>query len=370
MRHVGHLVPAHAKAAALARVLDVEDPGAALVFCRTRQDVERLTETLQGRGLRAEALHGGLAQESRDRVMARLRSGNAQLLVATDVAARGLDVDVLTHVVNVDVPRSPETFTHRVGRVGRAGREGVAITLVAPSDRRLLSNVERVTRLSVPLEPVPDLAAARAVRAARTRADVRAVLAGGTPDGPDVPGLRRALDALVADGATVEQVALGALLVAHAAAGRSSDGEQEVPRAPERPARDDTSRSSGRDGGRPDRAADRAGGGRGGDAPDARTTRLFVSAGRRAGVRPQDLVGAITGESALTGRDVGAIDVTDGFSLVDVPSDAADAVIAALGRAKVRGRTVTVRRDRDGRPHADRSRAERPRRPVKVAGRG
>ena len=100
-------------------------PTAALVFCRTRDEVDKLTETLNGRGYRAEALHGGMTQEQRDRVMGRLRSGNADLLVATDVAARGLDIDTLTHVVNYDVPSSPESYVHRIGRVGRAGREGV-----------------------------------------------------------------------------------------------------------------------------------------------------------------------------------------------------------------------------------------------------
>ena len=387
VRHVAHVVPGHAKAAALARVLDVEAPTAALVFCRTRMDVERVTEALAGRGLHPEALHGGLAQESRDRVMSRVRAGTTRVLVATDVAARGLDVDLLTHVVNVDLPRSPELFTHRVGRVGRAGRDGVAVTLVTPNERGRLTSLQRVTGVQVPVEPVPDLAAARAVRAGRTRDEVAEVLdadlapAATRPQDPDLAGLDEALDALVADGRDLRDVARAALLAAHRAAGRGSAGEQELPvppprrddaprgrrdddaRGPRRGAADRDGRGGGRTGDgreadRPERAGDsrpsagargRADGGRpAAGGPDR--ARLFVSAGRRAGMRPQDLVGAITGESSLSGRDIGAIDVADGFSLVEVPERAADAVVAALRQAKIRGRSVTVRRDRDGRP--------------------
>ena len=121
-------------------------PQAALVFCRTRAEVDQLAETLNGRGYRAEALHGGMTQDQRDRVMARLRNETADLIVATDVAARGLDIDQLTHVVNYDVPSDPDSYTHRIGRVGRAGREGVAITLAEPREHRMLKTIERSTR--------------------------------------------------------------------------------------------------------------------------------------------------------------------------------------------------------------------------------
>ena len=131
---------------------------AAIVFCRTRLDVDAVTETLTGRGLRAEALHGGMDQEHRTRVVERLRSGRTELLVATDVAARGLDIDLLTHVVNHDVPQSSEAYVHRIGRVGRAGREGVAITLVPPSKVYALRAVERLTGQPIEIAPVPTAA--------------------------------------------------------------------------------------------------------------------------------------------------------------------------------------------------------------------
>ena len=126
MRQTAYVVPRAHKPAALGRVLDVEAPAAAIVFCRTRDEVDRLTETLNGRGYRAEALHGGMSQEQRDRVMGRLRSGTADLLVATDVAARGLDIDQLTHVVNYDVPVGPRVLRapHRPGGPGRPRGRG------------------------------------------------------------------------------------------------------------------------------------------------------------------------------------------------------------------------------------------------------
>ncbi|MEO7085687.1 MAG: DEAD/DEAH box helicase, partial [Gemmatimonadaceae bacterium] len=126
LREVAFVVQRRHKVAALARVLDMEAPTSVIVFCRTRTEVDELTETLGGRGYRAEALHGGLSQEQRDRVMRRFRDGASEVLVATYVAARGLDIEHVSHVVNFDVPSSPDAYVHRVGRTGRAGREGVA----------------------------------------------------------------------------------------------------------------------------------------------------------------------------------------------------------------------------------------------------
>ena len=143
------------KVAALGRILDIESPTAALVFCRTRDEVDQLTETLNGRGYRAEGLHGGMDQRQRDRVMNRLRKGDAELLVATDVAARGLDVEQLTHVINFDVPAAPESYVHRIGRVGRGGREGSAITIAEPREQRLLRSIERTMKQKIDVGRIP-----------------------------------------------------------------------------------------------------------------------------------------------------------------------------------------------------------------------
>src|SRR5947209_4630922 len=182
VRQTAYLVPRGYKAAALGRVLDLERPTATIVFCPTRDEVDQLTESLNGRGYRAEALHGGMDQKQRDRVMARLRSGAIDLLVATDVAARGLDIDQLTHVVNYDVPSSPESYVHRIGRVGRAGREGTAITLAEPREHRMVKTIERVAGSPISVQTVPTVADLRARRLDLTRGALRESLLGNDLD--------------------------------------------------------------------------------------------------------------------------------------------------------------------------------------------
>jgi len=328
VRHSAYVVQRAHKAAALGRILDIESPTAALVFCRTRDSVDSLSETLNGRGYRSEALHGGMTQEQRDRVMGRLRGGTSDLLIATDVAARGLDIDLLSHVINFDVPSSVDTYVHRMGRVGRAGREGVAITLAEPREHRMLKTIERATGHKITVEKIPTVADLRERRLDLTRAALRESLLSD-----DLDGVRVVVESL-AEEFDVMEVALAAVKLAHAATG-ASDDDEDIPdvvvSAPrERRERDD----------RPGRAQRAAAGGSPG------TTRLYVSLGREAGLRPQDLVGAITGETSLSGRDIGAIEISGRFSLVDVPEAAADEVIAALKGTKIRGRRATVRRER------------------------
>src|SRR4029079_17931800 len=148
----------------------------------TRLEVDTLVETLNAHGHRAEALHGGMEQPLRDRVMGRVRDGSADLLVATDVAARGLDIERLSHVINYDVPNSSETYLHRIGRTGRAGREGTAITLVEPREHRLLRSMEAVTKQKVEVATIPTVADLRARRLELTRAALRERLLEGGLD--------------------------------------------------------------------------------------------------------------------------------------------------------------------------------------------
>jgi ATP-dependent RNA helicase DeaD len=322
------------KPAALGRILDVEAPTAAIVFCRTRTEVDQLTETLNGRGYRAEALHGGMTQEGRDRVMGRLRNGTAELLVATDVAARGLDVDQLTHVINYDVPSAPDAYVHRIGRVGRAGREGVAITLAEPRELRLLGNIERVTGRPIAIEKVPSVADLRARQMEATTAAVRSAL-----EAEDLDRFDAVLEALVVDGEVdVRDVARAAIKLVHEA--RSSEVDEiEIPEFVPRNDKD-----KGKRGDRP--GPRQASGQPGGRYQGGAKTRLFIGLGKNDRIRPGDLVGAIANESDLTGRDIGPINITDKFSTVDVPADAADAVIAAIKQTTIRGKRPTIRRDR------------------------
>ena len=331
VRQVAYVVQRAHKPTALGRVLDVEQPEAAIIFCRTREEVDALTETLNGRGYRADALHGGMSQEQRDRVMGRLRSGTAELLIATDVAARGLDVEHLTHVVNYALPSATESYVHRIGRVGRAGREGTAITLAEPREQRMLKTIERVTGSRILIEQVPTVADLHAHRLGLTRTALRDELASG-----DLEQFRPVLDELATEH-DVSDIALAAVKLAHLAAGGGQQ-EQEIPAAPPPAAAER---------GRPASSAAPARESRPG------MTRLFVGLGAAAGVRPQDLVGAIAGESSLSGRDVGAIEVSERFSLVEVPEESADEVIAGLRQTMIRGRRAQVRRERytaPGRP--------------------
>ncbi|NNJ60319.1 MAG: DEAD/DEAH box helicase [Dactylosporangium sp.] len=351
IRQHAYVVPRAYKAAALGRVLDMETPTSTIVFCRTREEVDQLAEALNIRGYRAEAIHGGMGQEQRDRVMGRLRSSTTNLLVATDVAARGLDVEQLTHVVNYNVPTAPDAYVHRVGRVGRAGREGVAITLVEPSQLRLLTAIERVTRQRIEVSQVPSVADLTAKRLEMTLSALRETLLGD-----DFEPLRAVVEPLAETFDPVD-VALAAAKLAHEARWPAAD-EEDIPRVALRGGRSGVARRDGtrhdgarhgeRHGERHGRSPSRGGrSGPGTHSPANGMTRLFVGAGRGSGIRPQDLVGAITGESRLHGKEIGAIDIADRFSLVEVPHAAANDVIAALRGTMIKGKRAIVRRERE-----------------------
>jgi ATP-dependent RNA helicase DeaD len=244
VRQVAYIVPRAQKPAALARVLDSENPTSAIVFCRTRIEVDELTETLQAHGFRTEAVHGGLAQRERDRVMNLFRGGKIDLLVATDVAARGLDIERVSHVVNYDVPSAGEGYLHRIGRTGRVGRTGVAITLVEPREHRLLRNIEAFTKQRIEIASVPTVADLRARRLERTKAVLRERIVAGGLD--DVRGVVESL----AEEFDVLDVAAAAVKMAQAAAG--SEGEEREGPAFPAPAPEKTFRPAPR-GARPDR---------------------------------------------------------------------------------------------------------------------
>ena len=330
------------KPSALGRVLDIEAPNSALVFCRTRTEVDELTKKMTGRGYRAEALHGGMDQAQRDRVMARLRDGTAELLIATDVAARGLDIDTLTHVFNYEVPSAPESYVHRIGRVGRAGREGIAITLAEPRQRRLLKNIEKLTRQTIDVRTVPTVADLRARQVESTVVAIREALA--ADDLEDFGAVMRDLG----DEASDREVALAAIKLVHEGRGAVLD-EVEIPDASARVPPLGKSRRGDRDGpggrrpGRPGHGPTRG--------PGARTSRsgsgpgfIHVGLGRKAGVRPGDLVGVIAHEAGLSGKDIGPIRISDNYSVVGIPAGSVDEVILAIGSAKLRGKRISVRR--------------------------
>ena len=327
VRQVAYVVSRAHKPAALQRVLDMESPSSALVFCRTRLEVDVLVETLNAHGYRAEALHGGMQQRQRDTVMNRFRSAKTDLLIATDVAARGLDVPQLSHVFNYDLPSAPDAYVHRIGRTGRAGREGTAITLMEPREHRHLRVIENMTKQKIDVGQLPTVADLRAKRLELTRASLRErLLQGGLDD------VRVVIESLAEEFDLVD-VAAAAVKLAHAAAG--GDEQLQIPE-PQRAER------GGTEGRLPRRTGHRRSVQRGDGI-----TRIFVGAGRDAGIRPADLVGAITGEAGIASRELGAIEISDHFSLVEVPQDRADEIVAAMKKSTLRGQKVQVRRDRD-----------------------
>jgi ATP-dependent RNA helicase DeaD len=349
VRQSAYVVPRSHKPAALGRILDVESPAAAIVFCRTRHEVDQLSETLNGRGYRAEALHGGMSQEARDRVMGRVRAGTAELLIATDVAARGLDIDQLTHVVNYDVPSAPEAYVHRIGRVGRAGREGVAITLAEPREHRLVENIQRVTGQKIAFEKVPTIADLRNRRMELTLATLRESLIDDELD------RYRTIVETLTDEFDLVEIALAAVKLAHEAVGGDED-ETEIPEiAPRKQSgtyedrgKSGKSFKDGKDGkgGKFGKEGKGSKGDKGERLSKGDAVRLYFPIGRSAHVRPGDLVGAIAGETSLSGKDIGAIEITENLSLVEVPGKSVEEVIGAMKRTTIKGLKITPRRER------------------------
>ncbi|MFM2140174.1 MAG: hypothetical protein RLZZ25_439 [Gemmatimonadota bacterium] len=342
IRQVAYIVPRAHKMQALGRILDVEQPTSAIVFCRTRTEVDALTETLNGRGFHAEALHGGLSQDQRDRVMKRFRAKTSELLIATDVAARGLDVQHVSHVVNYDVPNASEAYVHRIGRTGRAGRKGVAITLAEPREHRWLRSFERATGGTIEVATVPTVADLKARRLELAQAALREVILAGELDPwrSVVAGLAEEFDLLDIAAAAVKQ-----------GAGESGAADEaEIPTAPVRerhPARErEAMRQERREATAANPAKARATkGGKGAGAGWA-MAKLYVGGGRKLKIRPGDIVGAITHEMSLDASAIGAIQIWDRHSIVEVPETIADDVIRTLSATTIKGKKLQIRRDR------------------------
>ncbi len=293
------------KLEALARVLDMETPGPTIVFCRTRQETNDLADALRLRGYSAEALHGDLGQPDRDRVMRRFREGLADLLIATDVAARGLDIDTVTHVINYDIPWDVEQYIHRIGRTGRAGRTGDAITLVEGRERRQLRAIEQMTGAVIKPARIPTAADIAARRRDLFQESLRETLAARGFDGH-----LAAVEALSEEYDPTEIAAAALQMLWLSQHSGPADAEEELNAASEQ--------------------------------PEVGMARLFIGLGRQDGLRPGDLVGAISNEAGLTGRSIGAIDILDRTAFVEVPAPEAQNVVAVLRRATIRGRKVKV----------------------------
>ena len=347
VRQTYAVVPYRHKAGALARVLAVSDADAAIVFVRTREAAEEIGNALVQRGIAAAHISGDVAQADRERIVERLRSGTLDVLVATDVAARGLDVERIGLVVNLDLPREPEAYVHRIGRTGRAGRPGEALTFVTPNERPRLRQIERTTRTSLVEITIPTPAQVSAHRATALLGRTDARIAAGRLD-----VVRTAVLEHLAAHPDVDPVDLLTAVAALAVGDEGpstevEDLDDEVRRA--RETRHEESRGGQVAGNRR----------RPGTTGPSGRPRYRVAVGERDGLQPGALVGALTGEGGLTGKDVGKIDIFGSFALVDIPSGLTPEVVDRLGRTRVAGRPLRIRLDTGPQSSRGPSRGER-----------
>jgi len=312
----------------LTQMLELEEADAVLIFRRTKNGAAELAEKLGGRGFVAEAMHGDMKQAERESVIRRLRGGKIDIVVATDVAARGLDVELITHVVNYDIPNDVEAYVHRIGRTGRAGRSGVATLFITPRERRMMREIERFTGTQIKPMKMPSRADVAARRVAVFKETLRKELQSGELD------LYVEIVTQLADEGPFDMadVAAAAARLAHGTRAVGTPVAEAPAPAPREkaPARDD----------------------------EEAKVRLSMALGKRDGIRPADVVGSIANEAGISGSEIGPIEIRDEITYVSIPGRYRDDVLAKLGGTRFRGRPVNLRVAAPERP-ADKPRYDR-----------
>jgi ATP-dependent RNA helicase DeaD len=316
---------------ALTRILEVEPFDALLMFVRTKTATTMLAERLKARGYAAAALNGDMAQKDRERTVERLKTGTLDIVVATDVAARGLDVGRISHVVNYDIPHDTESYIHRIGRTGRAGRKGEAILFVAPRERRLLSAIERATRQKIEPLQLPSTEVVNNKRIANFKQSITDTLAG---------------DDLIFMRGLLEQYRLEhdvpAMEIA-AALAHMTIGDQPMLLAPDKPGRsryeDRPSPKNVKERREPRKRSSTS-------DPDKGMERFRIEVGRQHNVKPGNIVGAIANEAGLDAKFIGHIDIQGNFSFVDLPRDIPNDVFQDLKKTRVCGQRLNLSRSK------------------------
>lgn len=326
IRQVYYEVSERDKVEGLCRLLDTLSPDLGLVFCRTKRIVDQLSATLKERGYSAEGLHGDLTQQQRDRVMKKFRQREIELLIATDVAARGLDVENISHVINFDIPQDPESYVHRIGRTGRAGKEGMALTLVTPREQNLRRAIEDLIKTRIRRETMPSTAETQE----RQRELARSYLLKAI-NRHELGDYRPAAAELLESHEPAELVAAALKVIVDQAfhvVTEPAFHERETA------SREVSSFSSRR------RFNVRRGGNR--SEVEEGMVRLFINIGRLDRVGPGDIVGAIAGEAGVPGEIIGRIEIHDRFSFVEVPEESAHQILEAMHENTIKGRPVSV----------------------------
>ena len=334
------------KVEVLCRLLDLYSPKLSVVFCNTKKGVDELVLALQGRGYFAEGLHGDLKQEQRDRVMNGFRNGRTEILVATDVAARGIDVDDVEAVFNYDIPQDDEYYVHRIGRTGRAGREGKAFSLVVGKEVYKLRDIQRYCKTKIIPQAIPSLDDITDIKVEKIMDQVRDML-----EGSDLSQMVNVIEQkLIEEDYTALDLAAALLKMQ-----MGEDNEDIIDNFEPARSLDELDRysRSGRRYGRDGRENLRGGRSRRRGAVDRAAidyvvgddmARLFVNIGRNQNVSPGDILGAVAGESGIPGRVVGSIDMYDGYTFVEVPRKYSDQVLKAMENAKIKGKKIRIER--------------------------
>ncbi|RMH90881.1 DEAD/DEAH box helicase [Lysobacter pythonis] len=323
---------------AITRILEAEPFDAMIVFARTKLGTEELAEKLTARGIAAAAINGDMDQKSRERTIQRLKDGQLDVLVATDVAARGLDVERITHVLNYDIPYDTESYVHRIGRTGRAGRKGEAILFVTPRERGMLRAIERATRQ--PIEPMqlPSAEDVNQQRIGRFQDRISSAL-----DGPDTLLFRELLEAYERErNVPMAEIAaaLAQMLQGDTPLFLPNDPPPPPPREKrERPARGDDYAPKARESERTPRQPRPAH-----DGPDAGMETFRIDVGYAHGVKPGNIVGAIANEAELEARYIGRVDIRTDYSLVDLPEGMPRELLQFMQNVRVAGRPIRMRR--------------------------
>ncbi|WP_441327440.1 DEAD/DEAH box helicase [Kocuria sp.] len=346
------------KLEAMTRLLEVEEHDGIIVFVRTKAATEEVAEKLRARGHAAAAINGDIPQQLREKTVDQLREGKIDILVATDVAARGLDVERISLVVNYDIPHDTESYVHRIGRTGRAGRDGDAVLFMTPREKYLLRAIERTTRQPVEQMPMPTVDDVNATRRQTFAQGITEAI-----EGEDLGLFRGLIEDYVAE-KNVDPVEVAAALAVIAQDGRPFFAEE----LPELPKRKDRERR------REDGDGDRGGRNRAPRSEEGKAT-YWMAVGHKHRAAPGSIVGALTNEGGLNGSDIGAIEIRPSFTLIGLPDDLSRDDLQRLGDIKINGQSLDIRQDR-GPKGGGSSGAGRPRsggygdRPPRSGGRG
>ena len=361
------LVSGMHKLDALTRILEAEDFDGMIIFSRTKLGTEELAQKLQARGFSAAAINGDIQQAQRERTIQQLKDGKIDILVATDVAARGLDVERISHVVNYDVPHDPESYTHRIGRTGRAGRSGEAILFITPREKGLLKSIERATRQPIGMLELPTVQAVNDVRIAKFKSQISETLAQGELE---------QFQSLIEDFEREQNIPAIEIAAALAKMARGDvplllDKKQQIPAASwdERPGRQVGFERSDRGerterGDRAERFPKKE---RVMRAPDPGMQTFRIEVGYQHGVKPGNIVGAIANEGGIDSKHIGRIEIYDDYTVLDMPDNLDSEVLSHLAGIKVAGQQLRISRDGEAPADAPRAPAKAASKPAKAA---